>query len=64
MKILLHHFFPKLKYSLVYKHTGPIPGYKPMGLQLVWACLRGNRVLDLLTAQNINLQNLFCCNSF
>ena len=32
MKILLHHFPPKLKYALVYMPTGPIPGYKSMGL--------------------------------
>ena len=31
MKILLHHFFPKLKYAHVCKPTGPIPGYKPGG---------------------------------
>ena len=32
MKILLYHFFPKLKYALVYELSGPIPGYKPMDL--------------------------------
>ena len=26
MKILLHHFFRKLKYDLVYMPTGPMPG--------------------------------------
>ena len=35
---IIASFSPKLKYSLVYKPTGPIPGYQPIGL-LVWACL-------------------------
>ena len=48
MKILLHHFFLKLKYALIYKPAGPIPRHKPMVLELVLPCLRGNMVFNKL----------------